>query len=508
MKRTLAVILACTFLLATIAGCSSGKTSSSSGTAAKEYKDTITIATYEDPKTMDPMESNTVGISLVTRQIVEPLLYEDPLGSGKIEPRLATSWEYLDDLTLRFHLRKDVTFHDGGKFTAADVVFSFKRAKANPISASTLVYFDLDNTKIVDDYTLDLKFTQPYAAIFNTLGGGRCSIVEKAAVEKMGDAAYARAPIGTGPYKFVSWQTAAKITLVRNDNYWGTKALTKNVVFNVITEGASRVIELETGNADIANSIAGSDAKRVGQIKGVKAVVGQSNRYCLVTFSMQDKVLSNKDLRYALSYAIDKKSLANAVYGDTATVATGYMPSNVFGFKEFGMLPYDVAKAKELMKSAGYENGLTIDLLIDGTDEFKRCAEAIQNMWSVIGVKTNITSMAVATYLAQGSHIQAALRSGNANEAGNIFIIYESAFKDRLQSNNADLDKKLAAAKTILDATKRKAAYGEIQDWLNDQRYTVPFAYTPSIYGVSDKVEGFVFHPSYGIELAPIKVAK
>lgn len=513
MKKLVSIVLsfAFIFMLSACGGKSSGAASSAApagSTAEKKYKDTLTVATYEDPTTLDPMGSNRAGIILVNLHIFDPLVYEATDGSGTISPMLAKSWEYLDDTTLRFHLRDDVTFHDGSKFTAEDVLYSFTRAKANPVSASTFAPFDLDNTVIVDDYTIDVKFYKPYAPVFNTLSSGRAYIVPKAAVEKMGDAEFARKPVGTGPYKFVDWKTGSEIALTRNDEYWGDKARTKNLVFKVVTEASSRVIALETGEADIANSISGTDARRVDEIDGVSANIGQSNRYTLLTFSMQDETLGNKDLRYALSLAIDRDSLVNACYGATAAAATGYMPSNVAGYKEMGAIPYDVAQAKEYLQKSGLSN-VTIDLLNDGTDEFRKVAEAIQNMWSAIGVNTNIvTNSSISTYLSQGGHIQAALRAGNANEASNVFIIYDSAFGNHLQPNNDWLDAQLAEAKTILDGDKRNAFYGEIQDWLYDERYSVPLAYTAAIYGISDKVEGFQFHPSYMTNLSTVRIAE
>ncbi len=492
MKKILSLVLLTALVLSSVAGC--GKTEvpvSAAPDAPVEYKDTITLATYKDPATLDPMESNKPDIIYVALNIFDPLVIKDSL-TGEVTPMLAESYEYLDDTTIRFHLRKGVKFHDGGDFTAEDVLFSYTRAKANPISYSTFAPFDLDNSKIVDDYTFDLKMYEPYAPVFTTLSGGRSGIASKAAVERLGDAEYARNPVGTGPYKFVSWETGTQITLERNDEYWGEKGQTKNLVFKVIPEASSRVIALETGEADLAYSINGSDVNRVNDIEGFHAEVTPSFRYTLLTFSMQDEVLSNKDLRYALSYAIDRESLVDAIYGDTASVATGYMPANVFGWNAMGPMPYDPDKAKEYLAKAGYADGVTIDFLIDGSDEFKSVAEIIQNMWASIGVTTNIvTNASVSAYLSEGNNIQVAIRSGSANEAFGCFIIYDSSFGDRLQANNDWLDQKLADATATIDPDSRLAAYGEIEDWLYEERYSVPIAYTAGIYGSSDKMEGF-----------------
>jgi peptide/nickel transport system substrate-binding protein len=492
-RRSLTIALAAILAFAALAGA-----------ADRKLKDTLRVATWEDLKTMDPQASNFVSNWMVQLNIFDKLVYED--AEGEVHPRLATEWKFLDDLTLEMKLRKDVAFHDGGKFTAEDVLFTIKRGKANSISASTFAAFDADNSVIVDPYTIRLKFKTPYAAVFNTLTTGRGSIVSKAAVEKMGADAFARNPVGTGPYKLARWKSGTEIALVRNEAYWGDKAITKNVVYSIIPEAANRVIELETGGVDAVFEVAANDVKRVKSMKGSHILMGDSSRYMTLTFSMKDQLLSNKDIRYALSYAIDKKALVDAVYEGTATVATGMYPSTVFAFKNKGVMPYDPAKARELLAKAGYPNGFTMNFLLENREADIRLSEIIQNMWAAIGVKVKMFQMSASTYTAQGNKYQAGMRAGNVNEPSNILIIYDSTFGERLEPNDPWIDKKLAVAKTINDNKKRAAAYAEIQDYLYELRYTVPFAFTPVIYALSDKVEGWNCDPMQQVEMARVSV--
>lgn len=348
----------------------------------KVAKDTLTIGVWEDLATMDPQSSNRASNWMVQRMIFDKLVNEK--SDGTVEPRLAKSWKFLDDLTLEMILRDDVYFSNGEKFTAADVLFTFERGLANPITASTFKYIDAANTEIINDYTIKIKFTAPYAAIFNTLSGGRGSIVSKKAVEEMGEAAYARNPIGTGPYKLQSWESGSQITLVKNDKYWGEQAKTPNLVFKIIPEASNRVIELETGGVDIIYEVNGIDVKRVDELENASVLMGDSNRYMVLTFSMQDEILQNKDLRYALSYALDINSLVDAIYSGSAKPATGFYPSNVFAFKELGVMPYDLEKAKELMIKAGYPNGVKLKFNYEDREIDKKIAEVIQNMWGKI----------------------------------------------------------------------------------------------------------------------------
>jgi len=181
-------------------------------------------------------------------------------------------------------------------------------------------------------------------------------------------------------------------------------------------------------------------------------------------------------------------------------------PSNVFAFKEKGMMPYDLAKAKEYLAKAGYPQGFSMNYLIDPDETSARTAEIIQNMWGQIGVKVSTFQMVSSTYAAQGNKYQIGMRSGNANEPSNILIIYDSAFKERLEPNDKWIDDRLAAAKTFYDDRKRIAAYQEIQDYLYDARYTVPLAFTSVIYGLSDRVEGWKCEPLQQVDMKNVKV--
>jgi ABC-type transport system substrate-binding protein len=221
---------------------------------------------------------------------------------------------------------------------------------------------------------------------------------------------------------------------------------------------------------------------------------------------MKDETLANKDLRYALSYALDKDAIVNACYGGAARTATWYYPSTVFAFKEISVLPYDPEKAKELMKKAGHEKGLTLNFLVDPREMDVRLAEAIQNMWNRIGLKVNIFQMAFSNYTSQRNAIQIGMRAGNANEPSNILIVYDPEFGERLQPNDEKLATMLKNATILYDNAKRAAAYEAIQDYLHDMRYSIPRAFTPVIYGLSDNVEGFDCDPRQQVELYKVSI--
>jgi peptide/nickel transport system substrate-binding protein len=192
---------------------------------------------------------------------------------------------------------------------------------------------------------------------------------------------------------------------------------------------------------------------------------------------------------------IDIPLLVDVVYGDTADVLNGVMPTNAIGYKEMAANAYDPEKAKTLLAEAGYADGLTLNFQVDPGSEYLDIAEIVQSMWQEVGVTANIMTMDRPSYLAQGNAYQISVRAGNANHPSNILIIYDSAFGDRIQPNDDYIDSALNEFRQIYDDAKRKEVLDALQDYLWDIKYTIPLAHTKTIYGISNNVENFVPDP-------------
>ncbi len=505
--RLMALLMAAvmmTLLVGCGGGSSSGNSSGNGGSTG--YKDTITIAHWEEPTTLDPQAQGKMSCGAVTTQIYDTLVTLDE--NREPVPCLAKSWEQIDDTTFQFHLREGVKFHNGDTLTADDVVYTIARACTNPGSSSTFKTFDGEATHAIDELTVEIKLKTPDASIYDTLNSQRGGIVCKRAVEEQGEDAYGRNPVGTGPYKLADWQTGTELDLVANEDYWGEAPKTPNLVYKIITESANRVIEMETGGADLCLNVLASEVNRLQETEGVRVEMGPSYQYTTITFNMQDPVLSDIRVRQALVYAIDRAAIVKSVYGDTATVADSIMPTTLLGAKTYDDNLYDVEKAKSLLAEAGYANGLTINFVVQPLEEMQRITEAVQNMWKQIGVTTNVTTAEVAAYLAQGNTLQVGIRNGSASDPASTLIIYDSAFGDRLNSNNAELDAMLANAKTLYNTEERAKAYNDICDYLWENKWSLPIAFKSTIYAVSDKVEGFEFDRMNYLKMENIQVAE
>lgn len=501
MKSKLSFLLVAAMMLGILApGCSKEPISGDAGTDAaspKIAKETIVIVTESEPETLDPVSANTDAIALTLGMIGDHLF--DLNADGSITPGgIVESWEQIDDLTVKFTIKGGLKFSDGSDLTTEDIVWELGRLKEAPRSASNFAFVNIDETEIVDETTFVLKLNQAWSPFQNTLSTGRGTIVSKDSFESMGEADFGRAPVTSGPYKIEEWVPGTSITLVRNEYYWGEPAKTAKIVIKFIPEATSRVIELETGSADIAYYIEGNDAGRVDSLEGYHVEMGDAYRNVILTFSMQDEILKNEKIRHALCYAIDLESLVPAASDNLGTLNTGLVSIPTLGYKEMPPWPYDIERAKELIAEAGYPNGFAIDLHYDGTALYGRIASIIQNMWSHIGVTANIVSSALATYDAQNNgHFQACIRDITASEISNELIIYESAFGSRLQGNDPELDEMLLELRTYYyDDPEREVFIDGVFEYLYNKKYSESIMNMPIVYAVRDDLEGFEFHPA------------
>ena len=214
-----------------------GLTACASNEPSAPVKDTLIVGMGADAVSLDPHRSNDQSSSRVRSHIYETLILQTE--DLQLVPGLADSWTQIDDLTFEFKLKKDVVFHDGSPFTAADVKFTFERALTSPDIGH--IIGSLESVEVVDDFTVRLVTKQPFAPMLTHLAHPAASILSEEVVSAAG---YEFAvPVGTGPYKFVEWVIGDKVTLARFDDYHGTKAVIPNVVFRAIPDNSVRTIE-------------------------------------------------------------------------------------------------------------------------------------------------------------------------------------------------------------------------------------------------------------------------
>lgn len=275
MKRILAMLLTIAMLVGTTACGNSSTAGGASGAAAasesSKGKTDLVIATAAEAVTLDPQGGWDGNSLYVMRQLYNGLVkLNDKM---EIVGDLAESWESTSDTSVTFKLKHGVKFHNGDEMKASDVVYSIERAqKSAKVKSFTA---NIASVTADDDYTVTIKTNIPYAPLMSNLCHTANSIVSKKAAEAAGDK-FSASPVGTGPFKFVKWDSGDKIVLEKNANYFAGTVKPTSITFKLMSEGSARTIALETGEVDLNLNVAASDAKRISSEDGIKLITSMS----------------------------------------------------------------------------------------------------------------------------------------------------------------------------------------------------------------------------------------
>jgi peptide/nickel transport system substrate-binding protein len=357
-------------------------------------KDTIVFAIGRDIAMLDAQVDNTGNSDRYAWQLFDNLYTFDK--QGRLTPQAARSVTISDDgLVYRFKLRNDVKFHNGATMTAEDVKFSFDRI-VDPVTKSTRrPYFAgiVEKVDVIDAETVDVRLSKRDVVFMNKVASF-VALVPKAYIESLPSIeAFAKAPVGAGPYKLVEHKIGQSLELARFDDYYGAKPGVKRLIFKFIPDASSRLNALMTGEVDMADSIAASDAKRVESTTGLDAIpVPMGSPLHIRLYANEPNTpLHDPRVRLALNYAIDVdaiiKSVLHGIGKPMSTFISSYYPVGVDpDLKPYG---YDPAKAKKLLAEAGFPRGFETELL-SPTSYPKDVTEAVAAYWSTVGVRAKI----------------------------------------------------------------------------------------------------------------------
>lgn len=521
-KRALALILAMLMAMSLLSGCGS-KTETSSETAAgsetvqetaeKKIKDTVTVCIASEPPGTDPAQCNKMTSFAILYQIYEPLFTID---NGEVKGLLAESWEEIDELTYRIHLRKGIKFHNGDEMTAEDVKYTLGRLKTIPNSAWQFTFLDADNSKVVDEYTIDIVTLTPCSAFYTYFSMSRSCIINKNWVETKGDDVVMRDACGTGPFEFVEWKNGESVILKRNENYWGEKKPAySNLIFKFVLEDASRALEVETGNADFAYTPAMGDIERYRESGAVQVLSVPSWGGSFMYLNVEDPVMKDKRVRQAVVQALDLETITEAVYGSTATAATG--GSMPVGFTDIEPVEkpygYDPENAKKLLAEAGYAEGeAEIVLYSDNTTENKTLGEIMQNMWTQVGFKVTLNQLESSAATTAERERKGNVILGGGTQGADNFGMFMGTFDPASETNSnyavnpriTEIIKEITAS---FDDAERKALAKEAQEiWYYEDLNIVMIADKTTNFLASNNATGFVPHPSNAPLLADVVV--
>ena len=498
LKKAVGVALAITVAVSLMAGC--GGSSSSE----PEVKDTLTVAITGDPPTLDPHESSTSSSVNNLNPVYETLVRYDE--NGEIVPCLATEWERLDDLRWEFKLREGVKFHNGETMTANDVLFSLKRA-TGPEGAKVayiMSAIDADNCEVVDDNTIIIATHEPFSPLLGYLPYiGAVVVSEKEFTEDPEGAALN--PVGTGPFKFVSWTKNDRCVYERNEDYWGEKPAYKNLIIRTIVEANSRVIELESGSIDIALDIPANDVERLDSAEDTNVLKQASTVVEYLCMNVTKAPLDDVRVRQAIDWALDEQAILDAVWRGNAQ----YSPTTVTPVMKYyddsdTDCRYDPEKAKELLAEAGVSD-LHFTLSIAENANRLNAATIIQSMLAEVGITIEIQSYESGTFydmVDAGETEMIIVGFGAVGFPEPDNNIYGPFHSKQIPTNNMGfysdpaLDEMLDAQRTTDDGPEREEIIKNIQKYLRENLPVVPIANTQQVVGVRSDVQGFTPTPA------------
>ena len=312
--------------------------------SAEGAQDTLTVAMGSDATSIDPVAVCNVYSSNVMEQVFDTLVgvAED----GTVTMKLAEDYEVSEDgLTYTFKIRQGVKFHNGDELKASDVAYSLKRAQASAAVAHIFGDINPDSFEVPDDYTVTFSINNPNAGFIAGLAHTGAGIVPEAVVEAEGDN-FSSNPVGTGPFKFVSWTKNDTIELERFDDYYGEKPALSKITFRIITEATNRAIELESGGVDMAFDISTNDISRIEDNSNLQLIRKVDNQTTFLAFNCEKEPWNNPDVRQAVSYALNTPAICNAVWRGVGAPAAGPIAPNV-KYHDNDLTPheYNVEKA-------------------------------------------------------------------------------------------------------------------------------------------------------------------
>ena len=486
----------------------------------------LIIAELSDAKSLDPHGSNDVQSSNVQSNIYETLIVRDK--NGELAPGLAESWTQVDDLTWEFKLRTGVNFHDGEAFNAEAVKKNFDRILDPEVaSPRAFLYEMVSEVKVIDETTVQFVMEYPFSPLLAHLthnGGGIIS-------PKSIDADYAAItddvkagsvistnPVGTGPFVFDSWTPDSELKLVKNENYWGTPANIDSVTFKVVPESATRVAEIQSGNAHIIGTVEPAQVANVNA-SGVATVdEALSSSLTYIGFNTQKEPFNNPLVRQAISKAIDRQTLVDSIYEGYGIPAIGPLSADIFGYTDdLNYVEYNIEEAKALLAEAGYADGFSTTIWTNDNPARVNVATVLQQSLKELGIVVEIGVMEFGTYLdktAAGEHDMFILGWSNATADADygLYALFHSSQHgepgNRSFYTNEKVDELLEAGRREADLTAREGIYKEAMQLLTDDA-PMAFVLHPSILtGVANNVSGFYVTSDSMYHLKDVKITE
>ncbi len=463
--------------------------------SAPEGQLTIAFDASIAPTFLDPAETPGLGTPFVFLYALHDALVK-PLPGNNMAPCLAESWkESADGLMYEFKLREGLRFHNGDPFTADDVKFSFLRYRG--VSAK-LLHDRVKSVDILDAHRIRFVLHSPwpdFLVFYATPATGAAWIVPKKYIERVGDDAFRRQPVGLGPYRFVSMAPGLEIVLEANEQYWRKKATIKRVVIKGVPDRTTRLAMLKTGEADIGYLMVGVEAATIKADPKLRLarVVGPAAWWLEFPDQWNPKSpWADRRVRLAASLATDRKALNDAERLGFSRLTGSMIPGNMDFALRVEPPPYDPAQAKKLLAEAGYPNGFDAGDLTP-LPPFTTMGEGVANYLGAVGIRTRLRGMERATFMEawrskklSGVIVTVSAAPGNAATRLEQFVLTSAPYASGGYPDIDDLFQQQARER---DRKKREVVLHQIQRLMHERVMFAGIFEPATLHGVGPRVE-------------------
>jgi peptide/nickel transport system substrate-binding protein len=451
---------------------------------ADKAKDTLRCVWDQPIENADCYFNTSREGIILARQIWDQLIERDP-DTGKYLPSLATAWRWVDDLTLEFDLRKGVKFHDGQPFSADDVVYTvnFVSDPANKVLNTNNVGW-MKNAEKLDDYKVRIHLKAPFPAALEYIAGP-IAIYPHVYYAKVGPDGMGRKPIGTGPYKVTALSAGKSVSLARNAEYWeGSpkgKAKIGKIEISFPPEKATQIAELLSGGIDWMWYVPTDQVENMKSVPGITVSSGETMRCGYLYFDAAGRSgkspLQDVRVRQAIAYAIDREEFIKSFFAPTAKpLKAPCFPAQFGCYQGATQYEYNLAKAKQLMKEAGYPNGFSTTLY--AWRQPPSWEDALAGYMARIGIKASIQLLQYPAVRTKNHEGVTPITFGDwgsysISDASAILGNFFSGSKDDF-TGDTELQGWVKKAGLVNDPKEREALYKKAIERIMDKMYMLP----------------------------------
>ena len=468
------------------------------------------------PSGIDPHVNASSELGIVLSSVYDPLVWET--SDGKFIPGLASSWDISSDgLAYTFHLRKDVTFHDGTLFNAEAVKVDLDRIvdPATKSQKAALMLGPFERAEVVDDYTVVLHLKQPFAPLLHSLSQVYIAMASPAALHKWG-ADYQMHQVGTGPFQFKEYIPGDHLTITAFPGYnWAPAALKHQgrayldeIEFRFFTEPATRALALQSNEAQVMGELPPQDAQRLKDDPNFQiipvAIPGQPLQFFINT---QRPPTDDLNVRRALLYATDRATIVNTIFKGYSPVAYGPLSANSFAFDPAlkSLYPFDPNKAAQLLDAAGWKatgpggirekdgKPLRVDAYLQTWGYLPEVGALLQAELRAVGIDLQTQTVSYPAAVDAGEHgkhnlLPFTLSDTDPNILDTFFASKNLSAFNWSKVNDPDMDRLLRQGAETIDPAERRAIYTQVQERIMDQALILPIRDYVNINAASSKV--------------------